>query len=200
MGHVTGTRAEGAASAATGPQRAGLGVDDLDVLVNDAGVGVWGRFLEVPLSEHLRVLSVNLVSLTTLSHRLAPALVRRRGRMLNLAATASFQPGPNMAVYYATKAYVLSLSLSLAEELELLGVRVTTLCPGGKERMRRLMEMVAHGRVDLTPLLTHHFALTDIDEALDLFSHQRDGVLKVVLHPGGLPARSETADVAAQQV
>ncbi len=77
---------------------------------------------------------------------------------------------------------------------------VTTLCPGGKERMRRLMEMVAHGRVDLTPLLTHHFALTDIDEALDLFSHQRDGVLKVVLHPGGLPARSETADVAAQQV
>jgi alcohol dehydrogenase len=60
---------------------------------------------------------------------------------------------------------------------------VTTLCPGGKERMRRLMAMVEHGRVDLTPLVTHHFTLDDIDEAFDLFSHQRDGVLKVALYP-----------------
>lgn len=60
---------------------------------------------------------------------------------------------------------------------------VTTLCPGGKERMRRLMAMVATHRVDLTPLITHHFALDDIDTAFDLFSHQRDGVLKVALHP-----------------
>ena len=111
-------------------QLASLGVEDLDVLVNDAGVGVWGRFLDVPLTEHLRVISVNLLSLTTLSHQLAPALIRRRGKMLNLASVASFQPGPSMAVYYATKAYVLSLSLSLAEELEPLGVTVTALCPG----------------------------------------------------------------------
>jgi threonine dehydrogenase-like Zn-dependent dehydrogenase len=61
---------------------------------------------------------------------------------------------------------------------------VTTLCPGGKERMRRLMAMIAHRRVDLTPLVTHHFALGDIESAFDLFSHQRDGVLKVALHPG----------------
>ena len=60
---------------------------------------------------------------------------------------------------------------------------VTTLCPGGKERMRRLMAMVEHERVDLTPLITHHFALDDIETALDLFAHQRDGVLKVALHP-----------------
>jgi threonine dehydrogenase-like Zn-dependent dehydrogenase len=60
---------------------------------------------------------------------------------------------------------------------------VTTLCPGGKERMRRLMELVAHGRIDLSPLLTHRFALDDIHEAFDLFSHQRDGVMKVALHP-----------------
>jgi threonine dehydrogenase-like Zn-dependent dehydrogenase len=60
---------------------------------------------------------------------------------------------------------------------------VTTLCPGGKERMRRLMAMVAQHRVDLTPLLTHHFALDDIDTAFGIFSSQRDGVLKVVLHP-----------------
>jgi alcohol dehydrogenase len=60
---------------------------------------------------------------------------------------------------------------------------VTTLCPGGKERMRRLMAMVDCGRVDLTPLVTHHFAIDDIREAYDLFSQQRDGVLKVALHP-----------------
>jgi threonine dehydrogenase-like Zn-dependent dehydrogenase len=60
---------------------------------------------------------------------------------------------------------------------------ITTLCPGGKERMRRLMAMVANRRVDLTPLLTHHFALDDIEAAFDLFSSQRDGVLKVALHP-----------------
>lgn len=60
---------------------------------------------------------------------------------------------------------------------------VTTLCPGGKERMRQLMDMVLHGRLDLTPLLTHRFALDDIVEAYDLFSHQRDGVLKVVVTP-----------------
>ena len=62
---------------------------------------------------------------------------------------------------------------------------VTTLCPGGKERMRRLLEMVAHARVDLTPLVTHRFTLDHIDEAFDVFSHQRDGVLKVALTPGG---------------
>jgi alcohol dehydrogenase len=60
---------------------------------------------------------------------------------------------------------------------------VTTLCPGGKERMRRLMAMVAQHRVDLSPLVTHHFRLDQIEEAFDLFSHQRDGVLKVALHP-----------------
>lgn len=60
---------------------------------------------------------------------------------------------------------------------------VTTLCPGGKERMRRLMAMVENRRVDLTPLVTHTFALDDIQEAYDLFSQQRDGVLKIALHP-----------------
>jgi alcohol dehydrogenase len=64
---------------------------------------------------------------------------------------------------------------------------VTTLCPGGKERMRRLMAMAQNGRVDLTPLVTHRFALDDIAEAFDLFSHQRAGVMKVALYPAGLP-------------
>jgi threonine dehydrogenase-like Zn-dependent dehydrogenase len=60
---------------------------------------------------------------------------------------------------------------------------ITTLCPGGKERMRRLMEVVASGRVDTRPLVTHRFALDDIETAYDLFAHQRDGVLKVAIKP-----------------
>jgi alcohol dehydrogenase len=76
---------------------------------------------------------------------------------------------------------------------------VTTLCPGGKERMRRLMEMVAHQRVDLTPLVTHRFGLDDVDEAFDLFSHQRDGVLKVALRPTAAAER-ELATATAHGV
>src|SRR3954447_16915829 len=72
---------------------------------------------------------------------------------------------------------------------------VTTLCPGGKERMRRLMAMIEHRRVDLTSLVTHTFALDDIEEAFDLFSHQRDGVLKVALHPDA--SRAKPAAVPA---
>jgi len=64
---------------------------------------------------------------------------------------------------------------------------VTTLCPGGKERMRRLMAMVVNNRLDLTPLITHRFSLDQLQDAYDLFSHQRDGVMKVALYPHALP-------------
>ena len=60
---------------------------------------------------------------------------------------------------------------------------VTTLCPGGKERMRRLMDVIASQRLDTTPLVTHRYKLDEIEEAYDLFSHQRDGVLKVAIQP-----------------
>jgi alcohol dehydrogenase len=72
---------------------------------------------------------------------------------------------------------------------------VTTLCPGGKERMRRLMAMVENRRVDLTSLVTHRFALDDIQDAYDLFSHQRDGVLKVALYPDAARVKSASAEV-----
>jgi alcohol dehydrogenase len=78
---------------------------------------------------------------------------------------------------------------------------VTTLCPGGKERMRRLMTMVAERRMDLTPLVTHRFALDDLSEAFELFSHQRDQVMKVAIFPhaqlAGVPSRPEL--VAAER-
>jgi len=77
---------------------------------------------------------------------------------------------------------------------------VTTLCPGGKERMRRLMAMIENHRVDLTPLLTHKFALDDIENAFDLFSHQRDGVLKVALYPDASRATPKLETVGARAV
>jgi short-subunit dehydrogenase len=104
---------------------------EIDVLVNNAGVGVYGRFLETPLVTELESIQVNVVALTELTKRCLPAMVaRRRGRILNVASTAGFLPGPLMAVYYATKAYVVSFSEAIANELEGTGVTVTALCPG----------------------------------------------------------------------
>jgi short-subunit dehydrogenase len=109
-------------------QEAGVSVD---VLVNNAGFGQFGAYANLDLSEELRQLQVNIVSLTHLTKLyLRPMLERRRGRILNVASTAAFQPGPLMAVYYASKAYVLSFSEGIANELRGTGVTVTCLCPG----------------------------------------------------------------------
>jgi uncharacterized protein len=103
----------------------------VDVLVNNAGFGTHGLFLDTPLSRQLDMLQVNLTSLTHLTGLFLPGMIRRRrGGVLNVASTAAFQPGPGMAVYYATKAYVLSFSEALAEELAGSGVTVSALCPG----------------------------------------------------------------------
>ncbi len=103
----------------------------VDVLVNNAGFGVFGKHVDSPLADEQQMIDVNITALTRLTKLLLPGLVQRgRGRILNVASTASFQPGPYMAVYYATKAYVLSYSEALAEELAGTGVTVTALCPG----------------------------------------------------------------------
>jgi threonine dehydrogenase-like Zn-dependent dehydrogenase len=74
---------------------------------------------------------------------------------------------------------------------------VTTLCPGGKERMRRLLAMVQSGRIDLTPLVTHHFTLDDLPAAFELFRHQRDGVMKVAIHPGRIESAQKPSEALA---
>lgn len=103
----------------------------VEVLVNNAGLGVYGRFFETDLAKQLEVIQVNVAALTDLTGRILPGMVaRRRGRILNVASTAAFQPGPYMSVYYASKAYVLSFSEAIAEELRGTGVTVTALCPG----------------------------------------------------------------------
>jgi short-subunit dehydrogenase len=103
----------------------------VDALVNSAGVATYGRFVDLDLEGELRMLQVNVVALTHLTRLLLPGMVSRRsGRILNVASTAAFMPGPLMAVYYASKAYVLSFSEALTDELRGSGVSVTALCPG----------------------------------------------------------------------
>ncbi len=102
-----------------------------DVLVNNAGYGLYGEFQETEWEREQQMMQLNMIALTQLTKRMLPGMLSRgRGRILNVASTASFQPGPLMAVYYATKAYVLSFSEAIAEELEGTGVTVTALCPG----------------------------------------------------------------------
>ncbi|MGC4113640.1 MAG: SDR family oxidoreductase [Myxococcales bacterium] len=112
---------------------AGLAAQGLkpDVLVNNAGFGQSGEFAKADLARLLEMIQLNVVSLTALTGRLLPGMIeRKRGRILNVASTAAFQPAPMLAVYSATKAYVLSFSEALSAEVAGSGVTVTTLCPG----------------------------------------------------------------------
>jgi len=104
---------------------------NIDVLVNNAGFGWRGEFASMELTDALEMIQVNITTLTHLTRLFLPGMIeRKRGKILNIASTAAFQPGPLMALYYASKAYVLSFSEALAEELQGTGVTVTALCPG----------------------------------------------------------------------
>ncbi len=106
----------------------------VDILVNNAGFGAFGEFASMPEEEILGQIHLNITALTHLTRLfLPPMLTRRSGRIMNVASTAAFQPGPLMAVYYATKAYVLSFSEALANEVDGSGVSVTCLCPGATD-------------------------------------------------------------------
>lgn len=103
----------------------------IDVLVNNAGVGARGAFSDLDLQRQIDMIRVNVTALTHLTRLLLPEMLERgRGGVLNVASTAGFQPGPHMSVYYATKAYVLSFSEGLTEEVAGSGVTVTCLAPG----------------------------------------------------------------------
>lgn len=103
----------------------------IEVLVNNAGFGTYGPFAETDLDATLGMIRLNVEALTHLTRLVLPGMMEEgRGRILNVASTAAFQPGPLMAVYYATKAYVLHFTEALAEELRNAPVTVTVLCPG----------------------------------------------------------------------
>ncbi|MCU0534527.1 MAG: SDR family oxidoreductase [Hydrococcus sp. Prado102] len=106
----------------------------IDILVNNAGFASYGFFAETDLNAELQMMQLNMVALTHLTKLFLKEMVsRHQGKILNIASTAAFQPGPLMAVYYATKAYVLSFSEALANELQGSGVTITALCPGPTE-------------------------------------------------------------------
>ena len=108
-----------------------IGNTPIDVLVNNAGIAYSGTFAEQSGEEISSLLNLNIIALTELTHKLLPQMVERgSGRILNVASVASFQPVPSLAAYAATKAYVLSLTESLSEELRGTGVAATALCPG----------------------------------------------------------------------
>jgi uncharacterized protein len=103
----------------------------VDILVNNAGFGAYGDFAQMSNDEIQGQLDLNITAVTQLTRLFLPAmLTRRSGRIMNVASTAGFQPGPLMAVYYATKAYVISFSEAIANELQGTGVTVTCFCPG----------------------------------------------------------------------
>ncbi|MBM4169763.1 MAG: SDR family oxidoreductase [Ignavibacteria bacterium] len=103
----------------------------VDLLVNNAGIGTFGPFAEAETKRELDLIQINIAALSHLTKLFLPSMVRRHaGRILNIASTAAFQPGPLMATYYASKAYVVSFSVALAEELRDTGVTVSVLCPG----------------------------------------------------------------------
>ena len=103
---------------------------EVEFVVNNAGFGLFGNAIEMDRAEQLDIIAVNIRSLTDLSLRFSDSLIRHRGGILNVSSIAGFLPGPGMAVYYASKAYVLSFTEALRQELAGRGVRVTALCPG----------------------------------------------------------------------
>jgi short-subunit dehydrogenase len=107
---------------------------DVHHLVNNAGVGLYGKFATTDLNAELKMIQLNVTSVVDLTKRFLPSMIARRsGRILNVASMAAFVPGPWMSVYYATKAFLLSFSQAIDYELTPHGITVTTLCPGPTE-------------------------------------------------------------------
>ena len=103
----------------------------VEILINNAGFGDYGKFADSEISKQTQMINLNDRSLVEMTHAFLPAMIKRgRGRILNVASIASFEPGPMMSVYYASKAFVLSFTESLSEELKGTGVTITALCPG----------------------------------------------------------------------
>lgn len=115
----------------------------IDVLVNNAGFGVFGAFHEVDWNRQAQMLNLHVVTTTHLTKLVVEGMVERgHGKILNLSSLAAFQPGPLMSLYYATKGYILSFSEAIANELQGTGVTVTALCPGPTKTS--FQEVVAH--------------------------------------------------------
>ena len=143
---------------------------DVHFLVNNAGFGLGGAFADTDASRELGMIQVNVSALTHLTKLFLPAMIKRNsGRILNVASTAAFQPGPLMSVYFATKAYVLSFSQALDEELRNTGVSVTCLCPGATDTQFAKTAKVQNSRL---------FATVGIAKADDVAKYGYDALMR----------------------
>jgi short-subunit dehydrogenase len=150
----------------------------VDILVNNAGFGRHGFFTDLPPGDQLGMIHLNILTLTHLTHLLLPGMLAKgNGKILNVASTAGFLPGPLMAVYYATKAYVVSFSVALAHELKGQGVSVTALCPG--PTATRFQERARMGNIRF---LTDHFRMNARRVAREGLEGMRRG--KTLVIPG----------------
>lgn len=131
---------------------------EIDILINNAGFGLLGSFVELDLQTQLDMIQLNITSLVHLTYLVLPQMIAKNsGKIMNVASTAAFQPGPNMAVYYATKAFVLSFSEALYAELKSKGITVTALCPGPTRtefQKRARMENINLERSKLIPYMS----------------------------------------------
>lgn len=106
-------------------------VGKVDILINNAGIGFNGEFNEIDWQKQLDIINVNIISLTKLTKLILKDMINEKeGKILNVASTGAYQPGPLISVYYASKSYVLSFSQALREEVKSKGINVVTLCPG----------------------------------------------------------------------
>ena len=184
------SRPQAAAALATALRRRRLTVD---VLVNNAGVLEAGLFARMPARSHRQMIDLNVSALSAVLAQFVPGMVRRgRGRILNVASIAAFQPVPTLATYAATKAFVLSLSESLAEELRDSGVTVTALCPGLTATPMLSRATKAHARLARLPA-----ALVGDVEAVATEGYRACMAGEVIAVPGALNLAATTATQAA---
>jgi short-subunit dehydrogenase len=150
----------------------------IDVLVNNAGFGANGNVAVLDLQLQLEMIQTNVTSLVHLTKLFLPQIIQRRGKIMNVASTAAFQPGPHMAVYYASKAFVLSFSEALAEEVAPLGVTVSTLCPGPTRT-----EFQERAGIKNTPMFKGPFTMDAAPVALEGFQGLMKGKRLVIAGP-----------------
>lgn len=143
----------------------------VDTLVNNAGFGIRGMVTEIPLDEELDMIQLNITSLVELTKRYLPNMLsQKKGKILNIASTAAFQPGPYMSGYYASKAFVLHYSEGLAEELKNTGITVTALCPGPT-----ITSFQIRANMESTALFKGPFTMTAKEVAEDGYNAMNNG-------------------------
>jgi short-subunit dehydrogenase len=151
----------------------------VDVLVNNAGFGLMGSFAKLSLARQLEIIQVNITALTALTGLFLPGMLeRRRGGILNVGSVAGFLPGPNMAVYYASKAFVQSFTEAVAEEIAGSGVTMSVLCPGPTESNFGMVARDGKPRTMQTPKMT--------SQAVAIYGHRKFRSGKVIAVPGNL--------------